>query len=132
MVGSKMLSEAVARRDGFTSFEATIALAISAGVIGVALTAFSTWADRVADTERRLLAIKMAEALIARIGLDLRPVPQQHRGAQVNFTWEFEVGFAGSSRPAGQGLHARFSARQRESSAPFVSLEVPVAPAIAR
>jgi type II secretory pathway pseudopilin PulG len=127
-----MPSEAVTRRDGFTSFEATVALAISAGVIAVALTAFSTWADRVADTERRLLAIKTAEALIARIGLDLRPVPQQHRGTQSAFVWEFEVGFAGSSQPLGQGLLARFSARQPEAAAPFVRLEVPVAPAIAR
>lgn len=127
-----MLGEAVTRRDGFTSFEATVALAISAGVIGVALTAFSTWTNRVSDIERRLLAIKTAEALVARIGLDLRPVPQQHRGAQAGFTWEFEVGVAGSSQPPGQGLQARFSARQRESTAPFVTLEVPVAPAIAR
>lgn len=127
-----MLSDAVARKDGFTSFEATIALAISAGVIGVALTAFSSWTDRVADTERRLLAIKTAEALIARIGLDLRPVPQQHRGAEAGFTWELQVGFAGSSQPPGQGLQARFSARQRESTTPFVTLEVPVAPAITR
>lgn len=127
-----MLSEAVTRRDGFTSFEATVALAISAGVIAVALTAFSTWADRVADTERRLLAIKTAEALIARIGLDLRPAPQQHRGAQASFAWEFEVGFPGSSQPPGQGLQARFSARQPEAAAPFIRLEVPVAPAVAR
>lgn len=127
-----MLSKAITRRDGFTSFEATVALAISAGVIGVALTAFSAWTDRIANTERRLLAIKTAEALIARIGLDLRPVAQQHRGIQANFAWEFEVGLAGTSQPPGQRLQARFVARERESAAPFVTLEVPIAPAIAR
>lgn len=127
-----MLSEAVARKDGFTSFEATIALAISAGVIGVALTAFSTWADRVADAERRLLAIKTAEALIARIGLDLRPVPQQHRGTQAGFTWQFEVVGAGSPQSTGPELQARFSARQRQSTAPFVTLDVSVATVIVR
>lgn len=127
-----MLGEVATRREGFTSLEAAVALAISAGIIGVALTAFSTWAERVADSERRLLAIKTAEALVARLGLDLRLVAQHHRGQQAGFIWEFVVGPGGPSPPSARRVQARFSAWRHGSAAPFVTIEVPVAPAITR
>lgn len=132
MGASMMLGELATRRDGFTSLEAAVALAISAGVIGVALTAFSAWAGRVAAAEQQLLATKTAEALIARIGLDLRPAAQQLQGERAGFVWEFVVGPAPLPQPPTQGLQAQFSARRHGASAPFLVLQVPVAVATAR
>lgn len=132
MGASRMLGELATRRDGFTSLEAAVALAISAGVIGVALTAFSAWAERMAEAEQQLLATKTAEALIARIGLDLRPANQRLQGERAGFVWEFVVGSARPSQSPSQGLQARFSARRHGAPAPFFTLDVPVAVATAR